>query len=114
MPSDAPRIHNFSAGPSAMPEEILMQARQDIWSLFGSGIGILEHSHRGKAFDRVLHETLAALRELSGLGDDYEIVMMPGGATVQFALLPMNFLRTGQKAGFVDTSIWTRVAYGQS
>ncbi|MFO0828108.1 MAG: 3-phosphoserine/phosphohydroxythreonine transaminase [Phycisphaerales bacterium] len=114
MPSDSPRKHNFSAGPSTLPDEVLMQAREDLWSLFGTGIGILEHSHRGPAFDRVLHETFAALRAVSGIGDDYEIVLMPGGATVQFALLPMNFMRPGQKAAFIDTSIWTRVAYDQA
>ncbi|MDZ4830073.1 MAG: 3-phosphoserine/phosphohydroxythreonine transaminase [Phycisphaerae bacterium] len=114
MPSDAPRKHNFSAGPSTLPDDVLMAARDDIWSLHGTGIGILEHSHRGATFDRVLHETFAALRTVSGISDDYEIVLMPGGATVQFALLPMNFLRPGQKAAFVDTSIWTRVAYDQA
>lgn len=120
MPSTSPssglaaRVHNFSAGPSTLPDEVLLQAREDIWSLLGTGIGILEHSHRGPTFDRVLHETFDALRKVSGLGDDYEIVLMPGGATVQFALLPMNFLRPGQKAAFVDSSIWTRVAYEQA
>jgi phosphoserine aminotransferase len=118
MPADAPRAFNFSAGPSTLPDEVLLQAREDLWSLAGTGIGILEHSHRGPTFDRVLAETFAALRTVSGIGDDFEIVLMPGGATVQFALLPMNFLGPssplGSKAGFIDTSIWTRVAYEQA
>ncbi|MBL9150209.1 MAG: 3-phosphoserine/phosphohydroxythreonine transaminase [Phycisphaerae bacterium] len=114
MASDSPRAFNFSAGPSALPEEVLRQAQADIWSLHGTGIGILEHSHRGKTFDKVLFETFDALRKVSKLGDDYEIILMPGGATVQFALLPMNFLRPGDRAAFVDSSIWTRVAYEQA
>lgn len=112
--SPAGRPHNFSAGPSAMPEEVLVQAREDLLSLHGTGIGILEHSHRGKAFDRVLHETFEGLRAISGLGADFEILLMPGGATVQFALLPMNLLPERGRAGFIDTSIWTRVAQEQA
>lgn len=112
--ASAGRIHNFSAGPSALPLEVLEQAREDLLSLHGSGIGILEHSHRGQVFDRVLHETFDALRRVSGIGADHEIVLMPGGATVQFALLPMNVLPQGARAGFIDTSIWTRVAQEQA
>src|SRR5437868_10209229 len=86
------RIFNFSAGPAILPEEVLKQCQQDIWNIFGSGIGIMEHSHRGPVFDRVIDEAKADCKALANISDDYEILFLQGGATLQFAMIPMNFL----------------------
>jgi phosphoserine aminotransferase len=101
------RIYNFSAGPAVLPQEILLRARQDLWSIDGSGIGILEHSHRGKVFTRVIEQAEADCRHLAGIGDDYHVLFLQGGATLQFAMIPMSFLTAGRTADYVDTGNWT-------
>ena len=93
------RILNFSAGPATLPEPVLMKAREAIWNIDDSGIGICEHSHRGKVFDRVITEAVADCREVGGIPDDFEILFLQGGATMQFAMVPMNFLPDGGVAG---------------
>jgi len=105
-----PRIFNFSAGPAIIPEPVLRQAQRDLWSIDGSGIGIMEHSHRGKVFDRVIEETEADCRALAGIGDDHVVLFLQGGATTQFALVPMNFLPAGRTADYADTGVWTTKA----
>ncbi len=104
------RIFNFSAGPAILPEEVLHQAQQDIWNIAGSGIGIMEHSHRGPVFDRVIEEAEADCRKLGNISDDYEVLFLQGGATMQFAMIPMNFLREGHVADYPDTGVWTTKA----
>ncbi|MEO8030921.1 MAG: 3-phosphoserine/phosphohydroxythreonine transaminase [Gemmatimonadota bacterium] len=106
----ADRIFNFCAGPAVLPEPVLKQAQQDIWNVAGSGIGILEHSHRGKVFDRILDETIAACRELSGIPDDYEVLFVQGGASLQFAMVPMNILPAGRTADYINTGVWSEKA----
>jgi phosphoserine aminotransferase len=106
----ASRIFNFSPGPATLPEEVLLQAREDIWSIFDSGIGIMEHSHRGKAFDRVIDEAVADCRALAGIGDDYDVLFLQGGATLQFAMIPMNFLPAGRTADYLVTGEWASKA----
>src|SRR5690554_6584182 len=100
------RIFNFSAGPAVLPEEVLQQAQQDIWNIAGSGIGIMEHSHRGAEFDRVLEEAVADCRQIANISDNYDILFLQGGATTQFALVPMNFLQTEQVADYPVTGVW--------
>lgn len=104
------RIFNFSAGPAVLPEPVLRQAQQDIWSIGGSGIGILEHSHRGAIFDTVLEEAIADCRAVGGIDDDYEILFLQGGATLQFAMIPMSFLAEDRTADYLDTGVWTNKA----
>ncbi len=104
------RILNFSAGPAVLPESVLQQAREDLWSIDGTGIGIMEHSHRGKAFARVMEEAEADCRAIGGISDDYAILFLQGGATTQFAMLPMNFLGEGRSADYADTGAWTTKA----
>jgi phosphoserine aminotransferase len=106
----ATRIYNFSAGPAVLPEEVLRQAQEDIWNIFDSGIGILEHSHRGPVFDRVIDEAEADCRALANIGDDYAVLFLQGGATTQFAMIPMNFLHEGKTADYPDTGVWTTKA----
>lgn len=98
---------NFSSGPAVLPEEVLRKAQQAIWDLDGSGIGILEHSHRGKVFGRVLERAEALVREVGGIGDDYAVLFVTAGATHHFALVPQNFLAHGQTADYCHTGIWS-------
>jgi phosphoserine aminotransferase len=104
------RIYNFSAGPAVLPEEVLLQARQDIWNIDGSGIGILEHSHRGRVFTRVIEQAEAECREIAGIRDDYHVLFLQGGATFQFAMIPMSFLADDRTADYLDTGSWTTKA----
>ncbi|MDZ4675059.1 MAG: 3-phosphoserine/phosphohydroxythreonine transaminase, partial [Gemmatimonadota bacterium] len=101
---------NFGAGPGVLPEPVLEQARQDLWDVGGSGIGIMEHSHRGKLFDRIILEAEADCRSLAGIPDDYEILFLQGGASQQFAQVPMNFLAGGATADYLVTGVWSQKA----
>jgi len=104
------RIYNFSAGPAVLPEEVIRQAQQDLWDIAGSGIGILEHSHRGPVFDRIIEECEADCRKVANISDDYAVLFLQGGATMQFAMIPMNFLPKGKTADYPDTGVWTNKA----
>ena len=101
------RALNFSSGPAMLPEEVLRRAQDALWDLDGSGIGILEHSHRGKAFGRVLDHAERAVREVGGIGDDYAVLFMTAGATHHFSLVPENFLSRGATADYCHTGIWS-------
>jgi phosphoserine aminotransferase len=103
------RIHNFSAGPGVLPEKVLKQAQQDLWDVNGSGIGVCEHSHRGKVFDAIHQSAKARVRRLMALSDDQEILFLQGGARSQFYMWPMNVLRGG-RAVYLDTGHWAHSA----
>ncbi len=104
------RTLNFSAGPAILPEAVLRQAQADLWSIDGTGIGIMEHSHRGPVFDRVIEEAEADCRKLANISDDYSVLFLQGGATMQFAMIPMNFLTEGRVADYPDTGVWASKA----
>lgn len=106
MSSMTDRIFNFSAGPACLPESVLRQAQKDILMIGGSGIGILEHSHRGKLFDRVTAETEADCRRITPIPDDYSVFWMQGGATSQCYMAPANFLPEGRTADYFQTGKW--------
>jgi len=108
------RIFNFSAGPACMPEEVLLQLQEDIWSVRGSGIGIMEHSHRGPVYDKIIEEAEADCRTVAGLGDTHHVLFLQGGATLQFAMLPINFLHPGKTADYPDTGVWATKAYKEA
>ena len=108
--NSAARKFNFSAGPATLPEPVIEQAQQDLWSIAGSGIGIMEHSHRGPVFTKVIEEAEADCRAIANISDDYEVLFLQGGATTQFALIPMNFLGSGRTADYADTGVWTKKA----
>jgi phosphoserine aminotransferase len=97
---------NFGAGPGALPLEVLEEVAAELGDIAGTGMGVLEHSHRGAFFEGVLAETLTLLRELTGLPDSHEILLMQGGASLQFGLVPMNLLREGARAGYVVGGAW--------
>ena len=107
MPAMTDRVFNFSPGPAVLPVEVLEQARDEILSLPGVGMSVLEISHRSPAFDRILEETLALLKSLLGIGDSHEVIFLQGGASLQFSMVPMNILR-GQSAAadYVITGTW--------
>jgi phosphoserine aminotransferase len=101
------RVYNFSPGPAVLPLEVLERARDEMLSLPGVGMSVLEISHRSPAFDRILEDTLQALRQLLGIGDDYEVLLMQGGASLQFSMVPMNLLRGRQGAAdYILTGTW--------
>ncbi len=98
---------NFSSGPAALPEEVLRNAAGALLDLDGSGIGILEHSHRGKEFGKVLERTEAVIREVGGLDDTFAVLFVTAGATHHFAMVPQNFLGEGDTADYCDTGVWS-------
>ena len=104
------RIFNFSAGPAVLPEPVLRKAQEAIWNVAGSGIGIMEHSHRGKVFDKILDEAEANCRELAGIPDDYVVLFLQGGASLQFSMVPMNLLPAERTADYLLTGVWAQKA----
>ncbi len=108
------RIYNFSAGPAVLPEPVLKQAQEDIWNIQNSGVGVMEHSHRGKVFDAVMQETEANCRKLGNISDDYAVLFLQGGATMQFAMIPMNYSGQGRTVDFLHTGTWTKKAIGEA
>jgi len=94
---------NFNPGPAALPLEVLQIVQGELLDYKGSGMSILESSHRAKEFETINDQTIALVRELFGLGTDYQVLFLGGGASTQFALVPMNFVGSGQMAAYVDT-----------
>jgi len=104
------RVYNFSAGPATLPLEVLEEARQELLDYQGTGMSIMEHSHRGKAYMAVHAEAIANTRELLGLGDDYAVLFLQGGASLQFSMVPMNLLGAGQTADYTNSGAWAAKA----
>jgi len=104
------RIYNFSAGPAVMPVEVLEEAKANMLSLGETGIGVMEHSHRGKPFVAVAEEAEANCRKLAGISDDYHVLFLQGGASTQFFQVPMNFLGKDQTADYLVTGSWSKKA----
>lgn len=100
------RIFNFSAGPAILPEEVLREAQAELVDYKGSGMSIMEMSHRGKEYEAVHNEAIANLKRIMGLGDDYAILFQTGGASAQFALVPMNLLGPGKTADYINAGSW--------
>ncbi len=107
------RVYNFSAGPSMLPLEVLEQAKAEFIDYAGCGMSVTEMSHRSKPFDAIRNECIALLRELMGISDDYEVLFVQGGASTQFAAIPMNLLSTG-KADYVVTGNFAKKAYQEA
>ncbi len=104
------RIFNFSAGPAILPLETLQEAQRDLVDYQGSGMSIMEMSHRGKQYDAVHMEALANFRELLSVPETHEILFMQGGATTQFCLVPMNLLGAGETADYINSGAWGKKA----
>lgn len=101
------RVFNFAAGPANLPESVLEQVRDEMMNFRGSGVSIMEISHRSKQFDEVMANSVALTRKLLGLGDDYSVLFLQGGASLQFSMIPMNLLQPGKPADVVHTGSWT-------
>lgn len=100
------RAHNFNAGPAVLPLEVLEIAQKELIDFNGTGMSIMEHSHRGKAYDAVHAEAVANMGKLLGVTDDYQILFLQGGASLQFSMVPMNLLGAGQIADYVNSGAW--------
>ncbi len=103
-------VVNFSAGPAILPEEVLREAQEALWDLDGTGIGVMEHSHRSGVFDAVYEQALANCRAVADIPDDYELLFLQGGASTQFFMLPANFLPDGGTADYLVTGAWAERA----
>lgn len=103
------RIYNFSAGPAMLPEEVLKTAAEEMMDYHGSGMSVMEMSHRSKVYQGIIDEAEADLRKLIGIPDNYKVLFLQGGATLGFAMIPMNFMFTG-KADYINTGVWTKKA----
>jgi len=104
------KIHNFGAGPCILPQSVFQQAAQAVLDLDHSGLSILEISHRSAAFDGILAETKALVKELLGVPDGYHILFLQGGASLQFGMVPMNLLPEAGMAAYLDTGVWSKKA----
>lgn len=104
------RKFNFSAGPAGLPEEVLAQAQAELLDWQGKGLSIMEMSHRSKEFVSVAETAENDLRELMGIGSDYKVLFLQGGATSQFSMIPMNLLRGKSSADYINTGIWSKKA----
>ena len=102
------RVFNFSAGPAALPEPVLRQAADEMLDWHGSGMSVMEMSHRGKEYMSIHAEAQALLRELLGVPDNYKVLFMQGGALVQNAIVPMNLLRGRASADYINTGEWSK------
>jgi len=108
------RVHNFSAGPAVLPEEVLAQASDEMLDWHGSGMSVMEMSHRGKEFESIIAETERDLRELLSIPADYQVLFLQGGATLQFAMIPMNLMGSARRADYVNTGEWAKKAIGEA
>jgi phosphoserine aminotransferase len=108
------RIFNFSAGPGCLPDEVLRRVQQDVWNCNGSGIGILEHSHRGKVVDKIFEECEATIRRVGNVPQNYRILFLTGGASAQNHMIPLNFLGAGKTADYIITGYWAQKTYDQA
>jgi len=108
------RIHNFNAGPAALPLPVLERAQREMVEYEGTGMSLLEHSHRGATYDAVHNEAIQRLRDLANIPEDYEVLFLQGGASLQFAMIPMNFLGEGKSADYVVTGAWSKKAIGEA
>lgn len=106
----AERIYNFSAGPAVLPLSVLEEAQRDLLGLPGVGMSILEISHRSKAFDEIIRGAEADIRALAAIPDNYHVLFLQGGASLQFSMVPMNLLPAGGKADYVITGSWSKKA----
>ena len=104
------RIYNFSAGPAIIPEEVLKEAQENLFTLPGVGMSVLEISHRSKVFDAIHAEANQNLKTLLGMNDDYSILYLQGGASLQFSMVPLNLMPPKNKADYILTGAWSKKA----
>ncbi len=104
------RVYNFSAGPAILPEDVLKEAQENLFALPGVGMSILEISHRSKTFDNIINEAKADLISLLNLNNDYDVLFLQGGASLQFSMVPLNIMPPKNKADYILTGSWSKKA----
>ncbi len=107
------RVYNFSAGPAVLPEEVLREAAEEMMDYKGSGMSVMEMSHRSKVYDGIIKEAEADLRELMNIPDNYKVLFLQGGASQQFAMIPMNLMKN-KKAAYIVTGQWAKKAFQEA
>ena len=107
------RVYNFSAGPAVLPEEVLKEAADEMMDYKGTGMSVMEMSHRSKAYDKIIKDAEADLRELMDIPDNYKVLFLQGGASQQFAMIPMNLMKK-KKAAYIVTGQWAKKAYQEA
>ena len=107
------RVYNFSAGPAVLPEEVLREAADEMLDYRGTGMSVMEMSHRSKAYDTIIKEAEADLRDLMKIPDNYKVLFLQGGASQQFAMIPMNLMKNGV-ADYIVTGQWAKKAYQEA
>lgn len=107
------RVYNFSAGPAVLPEEVLREAADEMMDYKGSGMSVMEMSHRSKTYDGIIKEAEADLRDLMGIPDNYKVLFLQGGASQQFAMIPMNLMKN-KKAAYIVTGQWAKKAWKEA
>ena len=107
------RVYNFSAGPAVLPEEVLKEAADEMMDYRGCGMSVMEMSHRSKVFDDIIKDAEADLRDLMQIPDNYKVLFLQGGASQQFAAIPMNLMKN-RKAGYIVTGQWAKKAFAEA
>ncbi|MEE0958489.1 MAG: 3-phosphoserine/phosphohydroxythreonine transaminase [Lachnospiraceae bacterium] len=107
------RVYNFSAGPAVLPEEVLREAADEMLDYNGTGMSVMEMSHRSKAYEEIITQAEADLRELMNIPDNYKVLFLQGGASLQFAMIPMNLMKN-KKADYIITGQWAKKAYKEA
>ena len=107
------RTYNFSAGPAMMPEPVLEEIRDEMMNYRGSGMCVMEMSHRSKVFEQIIQDAEADLRKLMNIPDNYKVLFIQGGGTLQFAMVPMNLMKNG-KAVYIETGSWSKKAINEA
>ncbi|MEK4485965.1 3-phosphoserine/phosphohydroxythreonine transaminase [Psychrobacillus sp. FSL H8-0484] len=108
------RAYNFNAGPSALPLEVLEKAQSELTNFRGTGMSIMEMSHRSVIFEEIHNGAISRMRKLFSIPDQYEVLFLQGGASLQFSMIPMNFLQVGQQAGYIMTGSWSEKAFKEA
>ncbi len=108
------RIHNFNAGPAALPLEVLQQVQEELIDYHGEGLSVMEMSHRSKTFDNIIKDAEKLLKEVMGIPAGYKVIFMQGGATLQFAAVPLNLIGEGQFADYINTGSWSQKAIAEA
>lgn len=108
------RVYNFSAGPAVLPEEVLKKAAKEMLDFKGCGMSVMEVSHRGKEFKGIIETAEAHLREIMKIPHNYNVLFLQGGASLQFAMVPLNLMTKNKKADYVHTGLWTKKAIAEA
>jgi phosphoserine aminotransferase len=108
------RVYNFSAGPSMLPEEVLKTAQREMLDYRGTGMSVMEMSHRSKVFEEIIEEAASLLRQIMKIPNNYKVLFLQGGASTQFSMVPLNLFRESRTADYVNTGSWSKKAINEA